>query len=485
MTMGRRLLSLALAVGLAALSRYAQGENYRTAIRRQVVQIEARLQGGATACGSGLWVSKNVIMSALHVLRPELEGTRPVEELIIRSPEQQEIHLRSDAYRVEPTDANARYEPLDVGFLVLNEDMSSFESSLTARAEDDDLLETDAFILSYQPATPVTAPGSVEANRTQCPNQTGTTLQPANIEGVAEGDKDPTYRLGTPRAANYRHQATRRIMLATHESPGFSGSPVVSRTLEKVIAIYTRADDKKGYATALTDVAPLYDSVATERLPRVYRVPVPPTFWFSPQTEFSLPLGAQEVFQTQSRPLVALGALALLDLWASPGQHTAFGVAGGAWVFQGELRDAYLSPYDGTELQTRRDAYWGLGVEAGAYVALLRKSGLHPLVTLGFRGTRTYYQPPEELKDPAMFWFYGPFARVHALIMRPGAAWGMTLSLTTHFDWTPLTNYQYRGVAGEAGYQGGHSLVWSLAGGIGAIFDVERAFTHNSESDPP
>lgn len=401
-----------------------------------MVQIESfDDEGTRIDCGVGVLVRPNIVLTAQHVLRPDLVGThpKPVAYVVRAALDNRPVRVQPGVSGVELVELPGASSHLDVAFLRLGTSEvvdASDATSLIGRIADKEIggSTSQAVILSYHSGDCHASSESEGSGLLEHP----TTLQPS------------------PPVTTGRRVSSPRLKLAPRLLDSYSGSPIVSTTFGSIVAIYTDGDAGSsafGYATSFDEpaVADLFTSVlGTPPRPesKSYRR------WY-PRTNSSAALTGQTIatFDLASRwevsPLLAFAWELTPFPAARPETSLAIRIAPLASV--GAYQRRYLAPVGDAVLESRT-AYYGAGaIELGLEARLRRLQRWSPAISLNGRVGGG--------KDRA-----GPFL-LYAGVLRTeielsSGSWGFALEAVASYGVQPGADRRYTGLSVEAEYAG-------------------------------
>jgi hypothetical protein len=321
-----RIVPLLMAV-LAARVASAEGlEGWERRIAEAVVQIEPLDATGQPlgGCGVGTLIAPGAILTAHHVVEPEGLGVVGGYRLHRYGAPAPVTVMKADARGVLLETGGAQWQWLDVAVMRFDPEKLDAEPAPLGWVSDSQLRsEPEGNIVSFH----------------QGPCQGAGETGPAGSTWLST-------HISPPRPNSVGGPATRRLVLSGAETAGYSGSPVISRSLRRVIGVYTSGDARgngEGYATSLADAREVLSGVLREPLQRAWSTPHRALLY--------LGVNLHERWgdsQLRSRiPTVDLGARFYVDAVGPWWDEHLWLVAGGFVSMQERVRMKVLDQYPG------------------------------------------------------------------------------------------------------------------------------------------
>lgn len=445
-------LTWAATTSIAGLSQAADesGGSWLNRIKARTVEIIVDMGDGSTDCASGYLIDHRRVLTAAHVIYPKLANhAAAVRYTIVTRTGQQ---LAIDAVDVDrwPESIDSRHIHMDVAVLELRRSMPgvSPENELAWVQPDELVEEPSAHVLSYHSGA---------------------------CAALKAGETDLAVKVAEPRLESFHDYQTRRAVLTGAESPGFSGSPLVSTRFRKVIGVYNAADSSLGYGRGYATL--LDEEAIRARLEACLGDAIPVALLAPPQGILAR-LGGVAMMTTNGQfPRDALFGAELTaygDVATSARRRVALGVGGGVMFLVGTRQRSYYGPGSGDSIVEREPerGFHAVGAEGGINVSFLRSGKLWPLATLGLRGLYRVGGDvsPRGLDEKRLLG--GPLAKLG--LVWSGAPVPLSFEVNGGYLWRANDRYEYTGlqpavrVADGSSYEGG--FVFGLNVGAGLRF---------------
>ena len=401
-------------------------------LRGNMVQIESFDDSNVRIdCGVGILVRSDLILTAQHVLRPDLidPSRKAVRYAITTTTSRGAIQIQPGASGAELIELPTQSSHLDVAFLRLgtNEVVGADDVvQMIGRIGEHEIggATSQAVMLSYHVGT---------CHATSESEGTGLREHPTNLQPAIL-------------APTGRHVSSNRMKLAPRLLDSYSGAPVVSTTFGAVVGVYTDGDAGSsafGYAVSFDEpaIAELFSSVlgnSPRPLSRSYRR------WY-PRTNSSAAVMGQTVpsFKLSDRWEVSPVVAFAWELTASPAERPerSLAIRLAPLALVGGYRRRYLAPFGNTVLEMRSSLYGGGALELGVEWRHRRLQRVSPAVSgngrVGFGKDGT-----------GVFWLYA--AVVRAELELSSGTWGVSIEAAASFGVQPGMQRRYTGLMSQA-----------------------------------